>query len=289
MSNAVLEVLQILMYLAIGLMSVTFPIYAICVTYLRQEKWETKKERKKRIEKLRTRISELTTELEGKEQDRERVTQLREQIEKYEIELKGTELGVQYLTAKGAVGIPVQYLAIALTAAGVGIYSFYEDLWLVVPICGVISIVFSTFTVFSLYKTISAVEYAALRPARTVEFTVGFIPSWETIKQIKLGEHSKLRIFAKAIEANIEDFMVYMEIPSEIKTGIESVSENVVISKYLNYTMARCYTKFLPKNRGAGITFDVVPKKTGEYTIPVKVYGKGIYEYKKELTLNVVK
>jgi hypothetical protein len=68
MSDAFLQILLILSYLAIGLLSVTFPIYAISVNYLPQEKWESEKERKKRIEELRAKITQLTTQLQGEKE-----------------------------------------------------------------------------------------------------------------------------------------------------------------------------------------------------------------------------
>ena len=60
MGEAALQILLILAYLAIGLISVTYPIFALCVGYLRQEKSETEKERKKRIETLKAKILRLT-------------------------------------------------------------------------------------------------------------------------------------------------------------------------------------------------------------------------------------
>jgi hypothetical protein len=57
MTEAVLQILLLLAYLAIGLISVTFPIYAICVTYLKQERWESEKERKQRNEELKVRFT----------------------------------------------------------------------------------------------------------------------------------------------------------------------------------------------------------------------------------------
>jgi hypothetical protein len=96
MTDAVLQVLLILVYLAIGLISVTFPIYAISVSFLPQQKWESEKERKKRMGDLTVKISELTAQLKG---DKKQVDQIREQLNKYEAEREGTELRYKYLTA----------------------------------------------------------------------------------------------------------------------------------------------------------------------------------------------
>ena len=82
MNDTILQILLILAYLAIGLIAVTFPIYAISVNYLPQEKQESEKERKKRIEKIKNRIANLTKNLSEETKYTERVAQIKEQIEK---------------------------------------------------------------------------------------------------------------------------------------------------------------------------------------------------------------
>ena len=47
MTEALLQILLILSFLAIGLIAVTFPLYAIAVNFLPQEKLESEKESKK--------------------------------------------------------------------------------------------------------------------------------------------------------------------------------------------------------------------------------------------------
>ena len=293
MSEAYLQILLILAYLAIGLISITFPIYAICVTYLRQEKWESGKEREKRIANLRVKISELTAELNGEKHDSERITRLKEQIGRYESELKGTELGVHCLTAKGAVGKPVSYLALALLTIGVSIYFFnLEELRGAVAF-GFISALLSAMAVSRLYKTIRAVEYAALRPARTIEFNVVYA-SGKNSEEIKHGKETDLCFGAGTVEETLENFIIYAYLPPEIELmKIKSKRAASTIQppscKHPNYTMLSIKEPFFPKHMYRGITVTVKPKKLGKYIIPVQISAKGIYEVEKELILNVVK
>ena len=289
MSEAFLQVLLMLAYLAIGLISVTFPIYAICATYLKQEKWESEKERKNRMGKLRVKISKLTAELKGEEQDSKQVTQIKEQIEKYENELEGIELGVRYLTAEGAVRNPIIGLALALVAAGAGIHFFYEGSQQNVAFCGCASGILSALALLNLYKTISAVEYACLRPARTVEFDVSFGISKEKTKTIKLGKKYKLGITAKTAEDNVEDFTLVTRIPAVMELSGEAAYEGLTITKHPEYTFVSLYKKFLPKEVGQGVRLCVIPKQAGQYKIPVIIYAKGIYECNKELVVDIVK
>jgi len=60
MSESALQILLILSYLAIGLLSVTFPIYAICVSYLKAEKHEAAQENKNQLSSVNERIASLT-------------------------------------------------------------------------------------------------------------------------------------------------------------------------------------------------------------------------------------
>ena len=289
MNDVVLQVLLILAYLAIGLFAVTFPIYAICVTFLPQERWESEKERKKRIEKLRAKISKLTAQLKGEKQDSERFIQLKEEIGNFETELKGTELRVHCLTAKGAVGLPVAYLTLALFTIGIAIYFFELEIIEGTIVFGLFSGLCSGLTVQRLYKTISAVEYAALRPARTVDFEIGFGMAEENTKQVKLNKPTELRIGVFTYEDNVENCVVYVTVPSEIEVSEKATHPDIIVSRNPDYTFVSRHTAFLPKGMGFGLLGYGTPKKIGEYVIKVGVCAKGIYEVKKELTLKVVK
>jgi hypothetical protein len=293
MTDAVLQVLLILAYLAIGLLSVTFPIYAIAVNYLPQEKWESEKEHKKRIENLRRKISELTAELKGEEQDTKRVEELEEQIEKYKSELAGVELRSQYLTAKGAVGKPVLALIVALLSAGAGIHFFYEGLQDSVVGFGFLSALFSCVALYRLYKTVSAVEYAALRPARTVEFDINYVEGGVS-KNITFGKETEITIGIGTEDVALEHADYYVFLPPKIQLK-KLLSKDTIAylqpsdSMYPNYVMIEMTRDFVHKGVTEVVGFIVSAKEIGKYKIPVSICAKGIYEYETELTLNVVK
>lgn len=109
MSDALLQFLLLLTYLMIGLISVSFPIFAIAIVYLPKEKWETEKERSRRIEGLKGKIAKLTTELEGRTEDTMVVDQLTKQLSRYEIELKGGGIGNQIFNSKRGCSIACHY------------------------------------------------------------------------------------------------------------------------------------------------------------------------------------
>jgi len=293
MTEAFLQVLLIMAYLAIGLLSVTFPIYAISVNYLPQEKWESEKERKKRIENLRTKISELTAKLKGEEQDTKRVEELKEQIEKYESELAGTELRSKHLTAQSAVEIPVVTLILALLFAGCGIYHFYEGNEQWVAIFGILSAVFSLGAVHELYKTISAVEYTALRPARTVEFKIHYIEGGVS-KKITVGKETEIAIGIVTKDIALEHAEYYVFLPPKIELKkVLSIGTIAYLqaksSGYPDYLIITKTSDFVHKDTEEFVVFIISAEEAGKYKIPVAVCAKGIYEYDAELIMNVVK
>jgi hypothetical protein len=288
MSDAVLQILLVLIYLSIGLVSVTFPIYAICVAFLPKQKWEDEKERKKRIDELKAKISQLTNELKGESQDVSRVTELKAEIDKYKNELESTELRYQYLTAKGAVGIPVISLVLALFFASLGINAFYDNADVVLPTIG--AIVCSAFSIYRLYMTISAVEYGALRPERTVQFKVDFGEEGEKTLRVQLNEKIRPMCFFTP-EADIENLFVLAKFPSELgvtKKNNPAGNPNLYLSEFKRYSLM-CYTlDFVPKDSAVGFSFTGFPEEKGEYPVTVRIRAKGIYEYNEELTIEVI-
>lgn len=289
MSDVVLQFLLILTYLAIGLISVTFPIYAICVSYLRQEKWESKKDRKRRIDRLKNEITKLTNELSGEPEDSNRFREMQRRIADSRSELVNLKTRPSFLTAKGAVARPIIFLLCSLLFAGVGMYFHYDGSEQNAIIGGWLSAAFSFVAIFNLYKTISAIEYAALRPARTIDFWIGFLPGRTDTKQLEVGKESTLKIYGMTREDNIDDCFMVVRIPPEIEVVTIPAEPFVSVTEHPTHTTIGASIGFRPKNVGFGVLPSVIPRKIGKYTLNLLICGKGIYEFRKELTLDVVK
>ena len=209
---------------------------------------------------------------------------------KCEAELKGTKLRVHCLTARGAVGLPVSYLALSLLMVGVGLYYFNSEYLVGVVVFGFFSVFFSAMAVYRLYKTITAVQYAALRPAGTVDFAyIGFGKPGEETEQVKAKKETSINVLAGTFEYDLENCWMLVQIPSDIEVIGETALENLRVSEYPEYTVISLRHDFVPKGVAFGVALEVVPKKIGEYTITVVIYAKGIYKVRKKLTLKVVK
>ena len=94
-----LQILLLLAYLAIGLMSITIPTYAISVSYLARETLRTIKD----MEKRRRDLSEKLEELKKKLEQKPGVKELKSEIRAYEEEEKQLKDRLECLSAKGAV------------------------------------------------------------------------------------------------------------------------------------------------------------------------------------------
>lgn len=292
MNEVALQIMLILAYLVIGLISVTFPIYAISVNFLPQQKWETEKEREKRKSNLRTKINQLSAQLGGQATETDKVSKMREELDKYEAELQGTELRYQYLTVRGAVAVPISLLIVALFLAGLGIYGFYIDSLLGVEFFGTFSAAFSLMAIFRLYKTLSAVEYGALKPERTVQFEVGFGKSSEKTLRAQLNNLTKSVCFFRP-ERDVDSLYATVYFPSELGVTekinlISAATPGITLSEYEDSSVFTFEIDFLPKGKATGFSFQAIPKKTGRHSVEVRICAKGIYEYNEELTIEVV-
>jgi len=287
-TGAVLQFLLILAYLIIGLISVTFPVYAIAITYLPREKWESEKEKTRRIEKLKVRITSLTNELKGEAKDSVKVDQIKEQLSRYKNELRGTQLGIRYLTARGAVAEPVISLLFALLITAVGIFFYYEANTNGGIGCAFLSCIILIWGVYRLYKTITAIELTALRPARTVDFAIGFGEKKATHAEIKLGKLTPLRIACVTEDCYVENFCMCGIFPKELEV-VGTSKGNIIIVHLLEYSTVLYETTFLPRNVHGAFEGPVKPNKVGTFEIQIFVSGKGISENFKTLTVEVVK
>jgi uncharacterized membrane protein (DUF106 family) len=294
MSESVLQILLILAYLAVGLIAITFPIYAITVNYLKQEKWETGKERKKRIENLKNSINELTKKLDAQTADSELFEEMQNKIKESKEELSNLQLGPYFLTARGAVLRPLTFLVIALIGSFFGIEFFYEGNFTLLYWAFFSYVIFTVLAVANLYSTLSAVEKAALRKARTVEFEISY-ETEEKEFRIKAGQKQTIAVGARP-EEDVENAEIWAFIPPEIELGRVLTSQTVVTLQpptpslaYPNYNAVLLRVDFLSAKTLLKMLFEVTCKNPGEYKIPVTVSAKGVYSCKDNLILIVEK
>ena len=87
-------------------------------------------------------------------------------------------------------------------------------------------------------------------------------------------------------ESDVESFWLFMRFPSEFEIlGVGDAS----ITRLPKYCWVLSRDDILPRNIASGIRIEIKPSKVGEYPITVRIFGKGIYEVERELTIKVVK
>lgn len=194
-----------------------------------------------------------------------------------------------YLSAAGVVMIPVGTLISTLILTYVSIYCYYEGLENVVGFLTGISVVLCGGAIWSLCKTISAVEYAAMRPAPTITFDICY-DSLQRSKTIKVGQEARFSIGVIPLEENVENAAIRIFVPPEIQ--IKKCRYPHVVQpegfRLPGYTMSMFDKEFAVKNEYEGIEFGVLGKKPGIYEILVEVNAKGISQYGTNLLVNIV-
>jgi len=147
-------ILQFLAVVAVGLMSVTIPTYALSITYLARETGSTLREIRRRREVLSERLEALREKLvkEGS------TTEIEAEINRFKLEEKHLRDRQFFLTVKGAVVVP---LVLCLSCISLSVYGIVESadssflILAAVPLLGAL---------YFLWKTLESVEKAALRP-----------------------------------------------------------------------------------------------------------------------------
>lgn len=288
MNEAILQALFTITYLAIGLISVSFPIYAISVNYLKQERNEADTEKTRKIQQIKQQIDSLTTQLCGKSKDSDRFKDIQKLIKKCEKEQKKLESGVLSLSAMGAVFRPLYYLVIVLISTSIGMYYYYEQSPIVYAFL-VLATGLSGLSLYCLFKTILGIERAVLRTGRTVQFKVRFKSGQNPIK-MKLNEEKPLSIGVTPIQERVELIHLQVFYPPEFELVKYPHNKPILQPagmEFEGYNMIRHDEPFSVPDVYCGFSVLIKPKKIGEYNIPVLIYGKGIEAYKTNLNIVV--
>lgn len=289
MEDLILQILLLQAYLAICLVSVTFPVYAICVGYLRKETIQFEHEQKKRLKLVRDRISKLTKKRELLPKDE--LNQIDVEIQNTKNELRTLEAQYKPLTAKGAVRNPILYLFASLLFS-IGAIILTEPYVIeAIIILALISCIFIYLATNEIYVSIKRTEQAALRR----EFVAGFEVNFENDtknREIRLKKETNVKVFLSACE-DVEnlDFRLY------IPPGIELREHNLEHTygklekefDYPDHFLVIETREFFQKGRLIGYSLKLFSDKEGQYKIPVEIFGKDFKRYSCELILNVKK
>jgi len=186
MQEVMTQIFTLIAYLAIALMSVTVPTYAIAISYLAPETSKSMEDMKKRREDLAEKLEKLRKEL----KEKPGVEAIEGEITKYREEEAKLKSRLEYLSAKGAFGYPFISFMLALIFAAYNIYANEVNLFY-----SFLSIVTMGAGIYHLGRTMVAIERAALRPEEEFlpAFRVAFI-SGATVERFKPGEQEEVAL-----------------------------------------------------------------------------------------------
>lgn len=291
LTDGVLQILLILAYLAIGLLSVTFPIYALCVTYLKQEKWVSEKERKKKLKIAKQEIVKMTNELSTESEGSKRFLELNKRIKECKKEQTKLEERPYYLTARGVVLLQTILLLGALSSACVGLLSFYDEYQLNVVAAIVLSAIFSSLAIVGLSRTILTVERAALRGAVEVEVIPQFKETGTLTQEVKVSKEVDITIgvYTPDKDLDMASYSVFFPPEIEVKQTSAQLSPQPERGvEFPNYAMVYFSESFSPKFLIQSAKCRIIAKQVGKFKILVRVKAREIEESTGELTLKVV-
>lgn len=275
-----MQVFTILAFLAIGLISITVPTYAISVSHLARETTKTSEIIKKRQEEFKSKLKESPE-----------TGELKKEIKEYEMRIAELKTNLLYLSVRGAVGYPVSFFLVALTLSILGInFHATPD----VNSYLVLAILFIFFGLVYLGRTLIGVERAALRlpsPKLEVEFESG-----GTVEKFKAGEQKEMLFNIKNTgEEFAENVRVVVFFPPDfdvIKKGDYGITKQTGKTTYPDYNAVIFY--ILPSAYiyvDDEIRFQVslkMPERIGRYVIPIEINARNMRISKHELTIEIV-
>ena len=272
MGENVFQILLLLAYLAIALISITIGVYAISVSYLGRETSRSISRKRRRVTELKENLASLSTRIKNEKE----VGAIEKEIAHYKKEQKQLEGGLLWLSVKGAVYAPTTFFSVSLLLSVLGILEVLNP-----DILLAFSSVFIIIGGFCLGKTLKSTERAALEIPKP-KYDVFFGSTELMTKRCKANTRIELYPIIHNIgDERSENALVVIFVPKGIK--VEDVAEGwkkaLGIKKAIPYgDFADSYSQFLDvvnvdAYNGLGGLF-VVAKKTGTYKFSVEVKEK---------------
>ena len=282
MIQSFLEILLLLAYLAIALISISIAIYAIAVSYLGRETSRTLWRLRKRREELRKRLKMLVS--------REKLEEkaIEDELHKSRQEEHEIRDRLFCLSAKGAVWYPCISFSFTLLIAvcGILVIDALSSGYFIVS-----ATAFIVFGFYRLAKALTAIEWASQR-IPLPKFEVSFANKATTAK-FKIEEKAEIEVCVHNIgDEMAEQLELYVFFPPDFSVQKNSSYEIVEQGPETDYPkyMAAIFREETMHIDTIYI-FTVLlkmPKKVGSYTIPVEICERKIGESKHRLIIEIV-
>ena len=272
MSENIFQILLLIAYFDIALISITIAVYAISVSYLGRETSRSISIKRRRVTELKENLASLSTRIKNEKE----VDAIEKEIAHYKKEQKQLEGGLLWLSVKGAVYAPTTFFSVSLLLCVLGILRVLNP-----EILLAFSSVFIIVGGFCLGKTLKSTERAAMEiPKPKYEF---FFKSTELMtKRCKANTTTEIiPIIHNFGDERAENLLLVLRIPS----GIEVEKKSTRWKEALNIIKGRPYGDFAYTYvRSVDVinvdvfkalsAFNIVANKTGTYKFHIEVKEK---------------
>lgn len=271
MGENVFQILLLLAYFDIALISITIAVYAISVSYLGRETSRSISRKRRRVAELKENLASLSTRIKSEKE----VGAIEKEIAYYKKEQKQLEGGLLWLSVKGAVYAPTTFFSVSLLLSVLGILEVLNS-----EILLAFSSVFIVVGGFCLGKTLKSTERAALEIPKP-KYDV-FLQSTELMtRQCKANESTQIYPIVHNVgDERSENPLIVIHIPKGIKVTktAEPWKSALKIAKGTPMGFADSYYRSVEYINvdafvGLGGLF-VVAKKKGTYKFLVEIKEK---------------
>ena len=271
MSENIFQILLLLSYLDIALISITIAVYAISVSYLGRETSRSISRRKRRVTELKETIGSLSTRI----RDDKEIDAIQKEIAYYKKQQRGLEGSLLWLSVKGAVFGPTAFFSASLLLCVFGILEVWNP-----EILLILSSVLVIIGGICLGTTLKSTEKAALEIPRP-KYEVFFRSSELMTKRCKADTPTSVELVVHNIgDESSENPLIVAYFPK----GIDVKRTPSLWSKSLAVSKAQPSGEFSGSYSRSARTlnvdafqqlqkFDVVAKQ-GTYKIPVVIKDK---------------
>lgn len=284
MSEGIFQLLLILSYLDIALISITIAVYAISASYLGRETSRSISKKRRRVAELKEKLSSLSTQMKGEEQ----IEVIQREIARYKREQKNLERSLLWLSVKGAVYAPTAFFSASLLACAFGILEVLNP-----EISLASSVVVIVIGGLCLGKTLKSTETAATTIPRS-KYEVFFKSTRLMSKQCKANTRSTFDlVFHNIGDERSEKPLIVLYFPKGIeitRTGSDwskTTSLYGIPANEFEYGYSREYGVLNVDSYWTTGEFELTAKRTGAYKILITLKDQS-GRHTHEVSLNVV-
>lgn len=284
MGENIFQILLLLAYFDIALISITIAVYAISVSYLGRETSRSISRKRRRVDELKENLASLSTRIKNEKE----IDAIEKEIAYYKKEQKQLEGGLLWLSVKGAVYAPTTFFSVSLLLSVLGILEVLNP-----DILLAFSSVFIIIGGFCLGRTLKSTERAALEIPKP-KYDVFFQSTELMTERCKANTSTEIYPIIHNIgDERSENPLVVIFVPNGIKVKDKATAwkRALKIKKAIPPgDFVDSYSRFVDvvnvdSYRGLG-SLVVVAEKTGTYKFLVEIKektGKSTHE----LTLEV--